>query len=291
MHWLLVCFALSFANSLSASITPLNPMRTFTMDQLTIEMKKDFLDDYISLRVASKLYESYAESRLIEQNLNSEMKRKEEEAEKKLILKDSEVKLKDSEVKLKDSEVKLKEAEVQRMESEVKLHKVSEQRVLEQLANQCAVLCNRSLLESALNNWDQQNQKGLRSMRQQFWEMHNLLLVDGKGTAATLSSDATIAFTSLQGCLSICVKEADVRTELLGLLQNLDAPMHYTTTFSEAPGFYIGGKLPPFNLALGICIAVLMKKKALTGEVYLAGKGLKPFAKIEAHQITKYPPP
>jgi hypothetical protein len=227
MHWLLVCFALSFANSLSASITPLNPMRTFTMDQLTIEMKKDFFDDYISLRVASKLYESYAESRLIEQNLNSEMKRKEEEADKKLILKDSEV-------KLKDSEVKLKEAEVQRMELEVKLHKVSEQRVLEQLANQCAVLCNRSLLESALNNWDQLNQKGLCSMRQQFWEMHNLLLVDGKGTAAILSSDATIAFTSLQGCLSIFVKEADARTELLGLLQNLDAPMHYTTTFSEA---------------------------------------------------------
>jgi hypothetical protein len=212
MHWLwlLVCFVLSFANSLSASIAPLNPMRTFTMDKLTIEMKKDFLDDHISLKVAMKLYESYAESRLIEQSLKSELK------------------LKEVEVKLKEEEVKLMEAALQRIESKVK-----EQRVLEQLANHCAMLCYRSLLERKLNDWDQQNQKGLRSMRQQIWDLHNLLVV-GEGTAATLSSDATSAFTSLQRCLSICVKEADVRSELLGLLQNLNSPMHYTTTVLDS---------------------------------------------------------
>jgi hypothetical protein len=127
-------------------------------------------------------------------------------------------------------------------------------------------------------------------MRQQIWDLHNLLVV-GEGTATTLSSDATSAFTSLHCCLSICVKEADVRSELLGLLQNLNSPMHYTTTVSEAPGFYIGGQLPPFSLALGVCIAVLMREKALTGEEYLAGKGLKLFAEIEAHQISKHPPP
>lgn len=184
-----------------------------------------------------------------------------------------------AELKLKISEKSLVETV---LKSETKLRIASEESALNMLARVSAILANRCLLESALNKWDIKHNAAYQSgIKAQYYGFLRAHVLSGPANNAQLFADSKDMYNKINLYANTPAKEGDVKNELNDLPLTLSAPMHYTTKpISGVPGCYIGGGLPPFSNALGICIAILKKEGCCPETVYLVDEFQKPFAKI-----------
>jgi hypothetical protein len=218
-----------------------------------------------------------------------EMKQQKDESDMKVI--NAVADLKVCNAKLSETQAHLERAEGM-MAAEMKLRVMCEEAALKEVARLSAILSNRCILECALFKLDAKNgHRNPRSMRAQYYDFLNSKIMAGKWKTDPWCVESKSFHDQINGCSSVSASEQDVKNELSDLPHTLSSPVHYSIKpimIGGARGLCIGGALSPFNNALGICMAILIKEGCCTDTVFLVNEQYETFAKIDDTGIGGY---